>query len=423
MSRYQSPRGTRDILPADQTLWHRVKQVCEKTAHQFAYQAITIPTFEEVGLFQRSIGQGTDIIDKELFLVEGRTEESSQYALRPEGTAGIVRAFIQHGMQTWPQPVKLYTTLNNFRYERPQKGRYREHTQFDIEYFGDKGPFADAWVIFTQWSIFQQLSLENIHLEINSLGTKEERQAYIAALVQYLEPHIDQLSDDSKRRLTTNPLRILDSKDASDQNLLQSAPQLSQFLGETSQAHIRTVKEYLSTWNVPYRENEKLVRGLDYYCHTCFEWVQVSTSGTSLALGGGGRYDGLLPQLEGPDSGAVGAGMGLDRLVEILRERTEDQTVTPSPRVYVIADPSLQAAAQKVLLELITADIPVDADFSRPSFGSQLKAASRSGATIALILGAEEYARSEVLVKDLTQGTQEAVALDQLLLHIRPLFC
>jgi histidyl-tRNA synthetase len=415
MSRFQSPRGTRDLLPSDQVVWRKVRAICEEVATLLAYQPISTPMFEEVGLFQRSLGQGTDIIDKELFLVEGRTEESSQYALRPEGTAGIVRAYIEHGMQTWPQPVRLYSIINNFRYERPQKGRYREHMQFDIEYFGDKGPFADAWVILTQWQVLTRLGLRNIHLDLNSLGTKEERAAYMEALVAHLTPLSEKLSEDSKRRLTSNPLRILDSKDANDQALLGEAPQLADFLDEESAHHIATVKSYLTSWQIPFQDNPRLVRGLDYYCHTCFEWVQVREGKSSLALGGGGRYDGLMTQLEGPDCGAVGAGLGLDRIVDLLQEQVEAPMPDPAGAYIVLADPELREAAQKIISDCLAANLRVEADFSKPSFGSQMKAAGRGGAKYAVILGKTEFEHNKVVVKSLQGGDQQEVELANLI--------
>ena len=210
---FQSPRGTRDILPADQAVWRHVCTTADQYARLMGYQPITIPTYEELALFQRSIGSGTDVMDKELFLTRGiRVEEGTEsYALRPEGTAGIVRSFIQNGMQTWPQPVKLFSLVNVFRYDRPQKGRYREHVQFDIEYFGDFGPFADAWVIYTTWQFFQSLGLEGLKLHLNTLGTSEERQRFVEALKEYFLPLVDRLSSDSAHRLEGNPLRILDS--------------------------------------------------------------------------------------------------------------------------------------------------------------------------------------------------------------------
>ena len=416
--KFQSPRGTRDILPEAQPAWQFVLDTCREVAAQLQYQTITVPTYEEVGLFQRSIGGGTDIIDKELFLVAGHKDEDGHYALRPEGTAGIVRAFVQHGMHTWPQPVKLATVVNNFRYERPQKGRYREHVQFDVEYFGDLTPFADAYVILTFWQIIRKLGIPGVSLSLNSLGTSEERASYIEALRGHLESRRDQLSEDSQRRLESNPLRILDSKVGSDQALLNDAPQLADFLGEESRAHIEAVKTYLEAWNIPYAMNPRLVRGLDYYCHTCFEWVYAGPDGVAPSLGGGGRYDKLISQLDGPETGAVGAGLGLDRIVEIITDLGL-ALPAPKPSAYlVLAEPELREQGTVLLQTLVEAGIPITADFSKISFGSQMKAAGRS-AKLAVILGGQEAADHTLTVKNLEDGSQETVPAGEIVEVLR----
>ncbi|MCC2631465.1 MAG: histidine--tRNA ligase [Patescibacteria group bacterium] len=299
MPSFQSPRGTRDILPAEQAVWRHVRTVAEEIAFQMGYKPITTPTYEEIGLFQRAIGEGTDIQDKELFLVRGIQGEAGQepYALRPEATAGIVRSYIEHGMHTWPGPVKLFTFSNNFRYDRPQKGRYREHVQFDIEYFGETGPFADAWIIFTTWRFLTKLGLTGLELRLNSLGSADERVAFVSALQDYYGPLQDQLSEDSKRRLSTNPLRILDSKDPKDHALRENAPRLSDMFGEESSSHFAEVQTLLEEWGIPKDSvilDPFLVRGLDYYSHTAFEWTVASEKGQQASLGGGGRYDSAL---------------------------------------------------------------------------------------------------------------------------------
>jgi histidyl-tRNA synthetase len=300
----QAPRGTRDLLPADQPVWQLAIRTAHTAASRLGFAPITVPTYEETGLFHRSIGAGTDILDKELFVVKGvkAEEETAPYALRPELTASIVRAYIQHGMHTWPQPVKLYSIASNFRYERPQKGRYREHTQFDVEYFGDKGAFADAWVIFCNWEFFHLLGLTGITLKLNTLGTPDERQRFKEALVGHFTPLRHRLSPDSQTRLDINPLRILDSKDPADRELCGQAPNFAHYLGEGSQVHFQAVQSFLTEWGIPFTLDPYLVRGLDYYSHTTFEWTVAGKTGQQDSLGGGGRYDGLLPYLGGPDA-------------------------------------------------------------------------------------------------------------------------
>lgn len=414
--KFQAPRGTRDILPADQPLWQLVRRVCQEVAEQMGYQPITVPTYEEVGLFQRSIGASTDIIEKELFLVQGHRDEESHYALRPEGTAGIVRAFVQHGMHTWPQPVKLYGIVNNFRYERPQKGRYREHVQLSVEHFGDTSPFADAWVVFTMWQVIRRLGIPGITLSLNSLGTSEERAAYVAALKSALQDKREQLSADSQRRLETNPLRILDSKDTGDQVLLETAPQLADFLGNTSSAHIETVKHYLDAWQIPYAMNPRLVRGLDYYCHTCFEWIHPSTGNS---LGGGGRYDKLVGELDGPETGAVGAGLGLDRIVDLLADLGIAAPAAARTVAVILAEPSVLTEAARVVAELANVGIRVTADFSKPSVGTQFKAADRQEAWLAIVIGGQEVADGALTVKRLADGSQERVSNEEIVSFVQ----
>ena len=420
MSTLNSPRGTRDILPAQYATWQKVEQIARETMNLCGFQPIRTPIYEDIGLFERSIGAGTDVIDKELFLVKGKhSDEDSQYALRPEGTAGIVRAYIQHGMQTLPQPVKVYGIVNNFRYERPQKGRYREHWQLTIEYLGEKGPFADAWVIFTSWMVFQKLGMQEIHLKINTLGTLEERTKYLQALQDYLRPLHDQLSTDSQKRLEVNPLRILDSKDEQDQSLLKNAPTLDSFLGEVSQSHFAEVKKYLDSWGIAYVRDTHLVRGLDYYSHTTFEWVSTHLQGSQNSIGGGGRYDGLLTQLGGPNNGAVGVGIGLDRVVEELE--TLELTGTPNkPQIVIIAaDPTGKITAARLLQELVQASLSCEANLDKDSLGSQLKYAGKSGAQWAVIIGQTESENAMVIVKNLNTGQQEEIEQSGLVAYLK----
>lgn len=411
MPNIQSPRGTRDILPVDQPLWQHIQEVGKKVAEQMGFQPISTPTYEDLNLFKRSIGEGTDVMDKELFLVRGVKSETEEYALRPEGTAGIVRAFIEHGMHTWPQPVKFYSIVNNFRYDRPQKGRYREHTQFDIEIFGDMSAYADAWVIYFTYRFLKELGLKGLQLKLNSLGTKEERATYIEAFRAHLSPNTHLLSADSTTRLHTNPLRILDSKDEGDKRLLVDAPQLSQFLGEKSKQHFDKVQNLLTTWEVPFVLAPDIVRGLDYYCHTTFEWVVDGAEGQQNSLGGGGRYNDLVPQLGGPDCGAVGAGIGLDRVMETLRDQNiETGTEQVTPELFVVAaDEQGKTRAITLIAELLNAGWAVDAALNKEGMGGQMKSAAKSGALAALILGEQEVSANTVMVKILESGEQHTV--------------
>ena len=421
MPSLQSPRGTRDLLPDDQVIWNSVKAFAAQTAIQMGYRQITTPTYEEVSLFQRSLGEETDVINKELFLVHGKNETDTHYALRPEGTAGIVRAFIEHGMHLWPQPVKFASYINCFRYERPQKGRYREHSQFDLEYFGDKEPFADAWLIYTTWTFLNRLGLTKLELRLNSLGTLEDRSIYIQKLKEYYTPLKDKLSPDSVRRLENNPLRLLDTKDANDQALRVQAPKLSEYLSDESNQRFSEVQEYLKKWKVPFVIDPFLVRGFDYYCHTAFEWTVQNKEGQQDSLGGGGRYDGLVTQLGGPDVGAVGAGMGLDRIVEeVIAQGKTTTMIAIKPQAYLIAaDEAGKAAAPAILEQLIESGIILDTNLSKINLGNQLKQASKLGAQFAIIFGQNEIEEKMVMVKNLITGEQEKISIDSLVEYLQ----
>lgn len=421
MPNLQSPRGTRDILPAEQPLWQHIQQVGKEVAEQMGFQPISTPTYEDLALFQRSIGEGTDVMDKELFLVRGVKSEKEEYALRPEGTAGIVRSYIEHGMHTWPQPVKLYSIVNNFRYDRPQKGRYREHVQFDVEFFGDHGSFSDGWIIYFTWRFLKELGLNNLKLKLNSLGTTDERAEYIKALKTFLKPQKAQLSEDSQSRLETNPLRILDSKDAGDQKLVADAPQLQEFFSEASKAHFQEVQQLLQAWEVPFVLAPDIVRGLDYYSHTTFEWVIEGSAGQQNSLGGGGRYDGLMTSLGGPDCGAVGAGLGLDRIMEAMQEQqVETEAEAAKPELFLVAaDAAGKTRALTLINELLDIGWAVDSALNKEGMGGQLKSAGKSGALAALILGEQEVADDTVVVKVLETGTQETVKHQELRDYLR----
>lgn len=415
MTNIQKPRGTRDILPEQQIIWDQVKALAAASAEQFGFLPITTPTYEEIGLFERSIGAGTDVMDKELFLVRGKAGEE-QYALRPEGTAGIVRAFIENGLRTRPQPIKLWSFVNNFRYDRPQKGRYREHVQWDLELFSEADPFFDAWVIWTTWDFLtNKCGLQNVELQLNTLGTAQERETYQQALITFLQDRNDQLSSDSQERLTRNPLRVLDSKDPRDQHALEGAPVLLDSLGDASRNHFESIQHYLTSWKIPFVHNHRLVRGLDYYCHTAFEWTVAGAGGQQSSLGGGGRYDGLITQLGGQPIGAVGAGIGLDRVIEECERQGITFPPTAGDRVAVIAaEASDQPAASTLIKTLSSAGNAVFADFTKTGIGNQLKQADRHGATTAYIVGQAETERGVVTRKDLRTGEQEEVTLSSL---------
>jgi histidyl-tRNA synthetase len=419
MSNMQSPRGTRDILPADQAVWSFVRNAAAKVAAQMNFQSISTPTYEDLTLFNRAIGGGTDVIDKELFLVRGIQTEagSEEYALRPEGTAGIVRAFIEHGMQTWPQPVKLWSFVNCFRYDRPQKGRYREHIQFDLELFGDSSAWADAWILLAMWRFYQEVGLgDKVELKLNTLGTLEERNAYIGKLHEYFNPLRDQLSEDSQRRLESNPLRIHDSKDEGDKRLCEGAPRLVDNVGDESRAHYEEVKRLVSVWGISFAEDSSLVRGLDYYSHTTFEWVPKEYEGSQASVGGGGRYDGLIPQLGGPVTGAVGAGIGLDRICELVVDCGVAIPAMDAPQYFLVAADAIgkEYIEREVIPKMFTQGLRFDAALNKEGVGAQLKQAGKVGAKSAVIVGQHEVESGQVVVKDLESGEQKEASTEGL---------
>ena len=424
MSNLQAPRGQRDILPEEQPLWQSIRSTAEYISEQMGFSPITIPTYEYLSLFQRSIGAGTDVMDKELFLTRGPHTEpgKEEYALRPEATAGIARAYIEHGMSSLAQPVKLYTLATCFRYDRPQKGRYREHNQLSTEYLGDDSAFSDAWLIYANYRFLTELGLKDILLKINTLGTNTERASYIDAFVAALTPHKESLSKDSQYRLEQNPLRILDSKDAGDQELLKTAPKLSEHLGQESKERHSTVLSYLKSWGIPFEEDPSIVRGLDYYCHTTFEWFVKDSEGQQSALGGGGRYDGLIPQLGGPTTPAVGSGLGLDRIMEAI-QAIEGNTAPQGVDLFVIAaDAAGKQRAFSLITELFEAGFSVDAALDKEGVSSQLKVASKHNAEAVLILGEQEISQGIIQLKVLETGEQQSLTLATLTHELTNLF-
>ncbi len=378
-----APRGTRDILPEEQAYWAKLSKIAEKLTTKFGFEKIDTPTFEELVLFTRSIGEGTDVMDKELFVTKGiRVEEGeSQYALRPEGTAGIVRAYIEHGMHKLPQPVKLWTYARNFRYDRPQKGRFREHVQFDVEYFTPASAYADAFCIWMSYLFLKEAGLgEGIRCKVNTLGTTEERLSFIQALREHIAHNSLKLSEDSLRRLEINPLRILDSKDQADQRALDEFSSLFDHLSEASQTYFRQVCEHLDAWQVPYEHDTRLVRGLDYYSHTAFEWVITDNAGQQGSIGGGGRYDGLISQLGGPaEVGGIGFGLGMDRIVVEMMHRGVTLDDAPRKVALIVPDGTPVAVYTVKLAELATREgWQVECEPDR-SVNSQKKRAERLG--------------------------------------------
>jgi len=408
---FKTPRGTRDLLPPETATWTRLERLAADLAARYGYRRIDTPLFEVTDVFERGVGEVTDIVEKELFRLAPRTEESEAWALRPEPTAGIVRAYVQHGMQTWPQPVKLVEIGSMFRYDRPQAGRYRQFTQFDIEAIGDAGPAIDAEIIELGMRFYRDAGLDGVEVLLNSIGDGECRPAYVAALTAYFERHQAELPALERDRLGRNVLRLLDSKDPAMAALNATAPKITDHLCDACREHFAAVRAHLDALGVPYRLEPGLVRGLDYYTRTAFEFYVTGREGQQQAIGGGGRYDGLVELLGGRPTPGIGFGIGIDRLIIALTETGATVAPEPTPVAVVVgADPDDTIARLKVATDLRAAGIAARAELGRRKLGKQLEAASRDHAHFAVIVG-DELATGEIGLRDLPAGTQKVVPL------------
>ncbi|SJN33334.1 histidine--tRNA ligase [Psychrobacter sp. JB385] len=415
-------KGFNDILPEQSAKWLHLEAILADVLGRYGYEHIRLPIVEQTDLFARAIGGATDIVEKEMYSFTDKSEPPTPLALRPEGTAGAVRAVIEHNLLRGDTP-KLWYIGPMFRYERPQKGRYRQFHQLGVESFGSALPDADAELIAMTHLMWQELGLrDEMRLQLNSLGELDERHAYREALVAYLTDKKDQLDEDSQRRLTTNPLRILDSKEASTQAILADAPKLAEFLGADSLAHFEQVQSYLSALGIEFDINPHLVRGLDYYNKTVFEWV-TDKLGSQATVCAGGRYDGLVGQLKslGTDGSkpvksepAVGFAMGLERLL-LLMEAVAPIDDVPACDVFVVAHPEVYSAGIGYAqgLRYSRPDVRVKMA-SATSLKAQMKKADKSGAALTVIIAQQELDDNTISIKDMQTGEQKTVAQDWL---------
>lgn len=413
----QAIRGMNDILPAETPIWQHIEKLFRDTLTSFGYEEIRLPIVEKTELFKRTIGEATDIIEKEMYTFLDRNEDN--LALRPEGTAGCVRAGIEHGL-LYNQIQRLWYQGPNFRYERPQKGRYRQFHQCGAEFFGIATPDADAELILLSARMLESLGLKaHVTLEINSLGSTASRLAYREHLVAYFTQHRDQLDEDSQRRLTTNPLRILDSKNPAMKDVIANAPKLTECLDEESKNHFQQLQTYLTSAGVSFTVNPCLVRGLDYYTKTVFEWVttELGAQGTVCA---GGRYDGLVEQLGGKATPALGFAMGMERLVLLVQQLLPP--TTSSADIYMMVDSEKAYAKALALSNQIRDRFPRLSLLLHCGGGSlknQFKKADKSGAQIALILGEQELTDASLSVKFLREDVpQQRVSFDNLISYL-----
>ncbi|HBE9178358.1 histidine--tRNA ligase [Serratia fonticola] len=406
----QAIRGMNDYLPEETALWQRIEGTLKQVLSGYGYSEIRLPIVEQTPLFKRAIGEVTDVVEKEMYTFEDRNGES--LTLRPEGTAGCVRAGIEHGL-LYNQEQRLWYIGPMFRYERPQKGRYRQFHQLGAEVFGLQGPDIDAELILLTARWWKALGIaEHVNLELNSIGSLEARANYRDALVAFLEQHQEKLDEDCKRRMYSNPLRVLDSKNPEVQTLLNDAPRLSDYLDEESKAHFAGLCELLAQAGIPYTVNERLVRGLDYYNRTVFEWVTTSL-GAQGTVCAGGRYDGLVEQLGGRATPGVGFAMGLERLVLLVQAVNPDFKAPATIDVYVISSGAGTQSAAMLLAEQVrdaAPQIKLMTNYGGGNFKKQITRADKWGARIALILGENEVAAQQVVIKDLRSGEQETLA-------------
>lgn len=405
----QPARGTRDIYGKDLSAFLFVENTARDFAKRYGFGEIQTPVFEATEVFARGVGETSDIVSKEMYTFTDRGGES--FTLRPEGTAGVVRAFISEGMEQ-NQPVKLFYAGPMFRYERPQKGRYRQLHQVGVEVLGATAPQTDVEVLCLAWDFLSALGLRPfIRLELNTLGDAESRAAYREALVAYFEQFKDRLSEDSRTRLEKNPLRILDSKDEGDKKIVENAPAMIDFLNEDSRVFFDSVKAGLTEMGIPFVVNPRLVRGLDYYRHTVFEFITDSLGAQGTVLGGG-RYDGLVEELGGPKTAGIGFGAGIDRLSLLLQE-TGKQPAEPRPVAVIPVGDDTLLPIMKIAHDLRQNGFIVDMAYSG-NMGKRMKKANKVNACAAVIMGSDEYEKGIVTVRDLDTGDQNEIAAAEL---------
>jgi len=407
---FQSPKGMRDILPEEQLYWEKAKQIIKNLARAYGFEHLDTPILEETDLFIKGTGPATDIIEKEIYSL--KTKGGDQLSLRPEFTPATIRAYLENGLSSWPHPVKLYTIGPIFRYERPQKGRYRQSEQASFEIIGQQDPILDAQLIQLFFAISKELSLKNLTVQINNIGCLSCRPIYRKKLVGFYRNRKKQLCLNCQKRLQQNPLRLLDCKENECQQLAQEAPQIIDHLCDDCHNHFKNVLEFLDELALPYILNPYLVRGLDYYTKTVFEIWPEEGRGRQISLAGGGRYDNLIKLLGGKDTPAVGFAIGLDRIVDLLKTRDIKISPRTRPVIFLVQLGDLaKKKSLKLFEELRRSGLEIDSSFSRDTIKDQLKTADKIKARFALILGQKEVLDEAIIIRDMVSGVQETVPL------------
>ncbi|GEL06818.1 histidine--tRNA ligase [Salisediminibacterium halotolerans] len=414
------PRGTQDILPGESAKWQYIEAKAHDLCRRYNYQEIRTPIFEQTELFSRSVGDTTDIVQKEMYTFEDRGGRN--LTLRPEGTASTVRSFVDEKMHGWAnQPVKLYYIGPMFRYERPQSGRMRQFVQFGVEAMGSADPAVDAEVIGLAMDFYKELGLKGLKLVINSLGDKESRTAHRNALVNHFKPRIGEFCSDCQERLEKNPLRILDCKQDAEHELMASAPSILDYLNAESRQYFEDVKTFLTAMDIPYEVDPGLVRGLDYYNNTAFEiMIDGEGFGAITTLMGGGRYNGLVEEIGGPETPGIGFALSIERLLMALDSQGVTLPVETGLDAYLVTmGDEAKKAGPRILHELRAAGLSVDGDYMGKKMKAQMKSASRQNAAYAVILGEEELAKGTAVVKKMADGTQEEWTLEELAANLK----
>jgi histidyl-tRNA synthetase len=421
--KFAAPRGTFDVLPDDWPWWRHVRETAEQVCELYGYRRIETPMFEHAGVYLRTAGAGTDVVEKEVYLFEDRGAD--RLALRPEGTAGVVRAYIEHGMASLAQPVRLFYIAPNFRYDRPQAGRYRQHTQFGVEAIGDPQPLIDAEVIGLMSDFYAALGLSGYTLKLNSIGDANCRPQYIEALRAYYRPKLGHVCDDDRVRFEKNPMRLLDCKDPRCFEIIAGAPRLPDYLCDACREHFEAVKTRLDAIEVPYVLDDRLVRGLDYYTRTTFE-MQPQEEGSQSSLGGGGRYDGLAELLGGPPTPGIGFGTGIERLIiNLKRAAAADPEffITPEtqPTLFIAhLTPEAATAALQLARRVRAEGLVVLVGGEGRSLKAQMRHADAKGARYVVIIGADELAAGEVTLREMVSHDERRVSFAEVAAAIAP---
>lgn len=408
----QKPKGTADIFLDEMKIWHYIEETARILMHDYQFSEIRTPMFESYDLFSRSVGDTSDIVSKEMYVFEDKGNR--QLALKPEGTAPIVRAYVENKLfgPEFPKPFKVYYLSPMFRYERPQSGRSRQFHQLGVEVIGSSNPAVDVETMALAWDLLQEIGVKDIKLVINTLGKKEERLKFREALIAFLEPHFEDLSEDSKTRLHQNPLRVLDSKDKRDKEIIVGAPSILEFLSEESKAHFEMVQEMLTALDIPFEIDSNMVRGLDYYQDTIFEIMTTSkVFGAETTICGGGRYDGLVEEIGGPSDPGFGFGLGLERLVLMIQKQEIEIPELSELDVYIVglgANTNLETL--KMAQAIRGAGFSCDRDYMDRKVKAQFRTASRSGAKVVITVGEDELSSKTAKLKVMETGKEATVS-------------